>query len=331
LLSVFARDGSLLQTTYVPGAANGVLIATGPNLTVSVAAVAGTSFAPTQSGPFPTGTPGTSLLLHLSPNANAQTLPLACVGNAASYGTANSGTPGIAPGEIVTLVGNGLGPQQGIQTQATLQSPFPTQVATVEVTFDGTPAPLLWVQDAQINAVAPWSVTPGQSTQVCVSYNGAKTNCLTWPVVEASPAVFTVDGVYAAAVNQDGTLNSASNPAPVGSIVSVWATGLGPITPPQADGTLVGLPLPDNIVVPVGVQAPTPIFEPCHPGVQTCPPPYIDFDVTYAGPAPYLIAGASQINFQIVDYAPPGYQTGAISLTLSSTRSPGFQVYVAGQ
>jgi hypothetical protein len=62
----------------------------------------------------------------------------------------------------------------------------------VEVTFDGTPAPLLWVQDMQINVVAPWSLTPGQTTQVCVTYSGAKTNCLTWPVVETAPAVFTV-------------------------------------------------------------------------------------------------------------------------------------------
>ena len=64
----------------------------------------------------------------------------------------------------------------------------------MEVTFDGTPAPLLWVQDRQINAVAPWSLTPGQNTQVCVSYNSVMTNCLTWAVAQTAPAVFTVDG-----------------------------------------------------------------------------------------------------------------------------------------
>jgi uncharacterized protein (TIGR03437 family) len=35
----------------------------------------------------------------------------------------------------------------------------------------------------------------------------------------AAPQIFTV------AVNQDGTLNSQANPAPVGSYVSIWATG----------------------------------------------------------------------------------------------------------
>ena len=49
------------------------------------------------------------------------------------------------------------------------------------------------MQDGQINLVAPWSLTPGQNTQVCVSYNNVNTNCLTWPVVQTTPAVFMVD------------------------------------------------------------------------------------------------------------------------------------------
>ena len=323
LLTVVAPDGSLLQSTYIPGASFNPtpLVATGPNSAVFVVATAGTNFTPTQAGPFLAGETGMSFLLRLSPNANAQVFPLACVGNAATYGTGR-----IAPGEIVTLIGNGLGPQQGIATQATLQSPFPTQAANVEVTFDGTPAPLLWVQDAQINVVAPWSLTPGQTTQLCVSYNSVKTNCLTWPVAETAPAVFTVDGVHAAALNQDGTINSAANPAAPGSVVSVFATGLGPITTPQADGTLVGLPLPNN-VLPVGVEAKwdAPGF-PFGMGAGTTP-----FVVTYAGPAPNLIAGASQINFRIVPYhAGPPYG-GQIYVSLPSTSSQAFQVYVAGQ
>ena len=317
LLTVAAPDGSIMQTTYIPGGNNlgSPLIATGPNSTVYVATTAGPGFTPTQAGPFPAGLPGSIFLSSLSSNAGAQTYPLACLGNSASWATG-----AVAPGEIVTLFGNGLGPQQGIQTQATAQTAYPTQAANVEVTFDGTPAPLLWVQDAQINAVAPWSLTPGQTTQVCVSYNNAKTNCLAWPVVLTAPAVFTVDGIYAAAVNQDGSINSANNPSAVGSIVSVWATGLGPIAPPQANGTLVEFPLPKNVLA-VGVMAsyslgipnPVPVNEP--------------FAVRYAGPAPYLVAGASQINFHVGSF--PSY--GAIYVTLQSSQSPGFEVYIAGQ
>ena len=327
LLSVFAPDGSVLQTTYIPDAAYGAQIATGLNSTVFLVALNNTSFTPARAGPFPAGTPGINFLLHLTPNANAQTFPLACVGNAASFDLgpvvlelALFSVGPIAPGEIVTLMGTGLGPRQGMQSQATLQSPFPTQTANVEVTFDGTPAPLLWVQDGQINAIAPWSLTPGQTTQICASYNSVMTNCLSWGVEQTAPAVFTVDGVHAAAVNQDGTINSANNPAAVGSIVSVWATGLGPITPSQADGTLVGLPLPNNVLpVQVGAQV-----------VGLKIDFYTPFEMEYAGPAPYLVAGASQINFQVVNYA------GSIVVTIGAgtgagVQSPGFQIYVAGQ
>jgi uncharacterized protein (TIGR03437 family) len=316
LLSVSAPDGSVLQTTYIPGGHNsGALVATGVNSNVFVVDRAEVGFTPSQTGPFPPVPPAnpgfatTAFLWRLSPNANAQTVPLACLGNAATY----TGSF-VAPGMMVSLFGNGLGPQQGIQTQATLQSPFPTQAGNVEVTFDGKPAPLIWVQDAQINAVAPWSLTPGQTTQVCVSYQNVKTNCLTEPVAQNSPGVFTIDGVHAAALNQDGTINSADHPAPVGSIISVFATGLGPIDPAQGDGTLVGFPLPTN-TAQVAVQAILVIIGPFGGG-QTIITPFV---VTYAGPAPYLVAGTSQINFQVVKYA------GTIFVESSN----GFQIYVA--
>lgn len=313
-LTVFAPDGSVLQTTYMPGgqfAAVQPLIVTGPNSTVFVVAASSSSYAPTQIGPFPAGSVASTFLLRLSPNPNGQVLPLTCMVNGASL--ANGA---IAPGEIVTLFGAGLGPQQGVQTEATAESPFPTRAAGVEVTFDGKPAPLLWVQDTQINAVAPWSLTPGQNTQVCASYNNVNANCLTWPVVQSAPAVFTVDGTHAAAVNQDGSMNSANNPAPVGSIVTVWATGLGPIAPSQADGSLVQLPLPQNVLA-VGVQGAW-----CFPFSCGSFPTY---RVTYAGPAPYLVAGVSQINFQVVSFG------GAIALFLPSTESADFWIYVGNQ
>ncbi len=316
LLSVFAPDGSVLQTTYIPGGHNsGALVAIGVNSNVFVVDRAQVGFTPSQTGPFPpipSANPGdatTPFLWRLSPNADAQTFPLACLGNAASYNSSVA----IAPGMMVSLFGNGLGPQQGIQPQATLQSPFPTQAGNVEVTFDGNPAPLTWVQDAQINAVTPWSLTPGQTTQVCVSYQNVKTNCLTVPVAQSSPGVFTIDGVHAAALNQDGTINSADHPAPVGSIISVWATGLGPIDPAQGDGTLVGFPLPTNTAqVAVHAIATESLFGP----PQTIITPFV---VTYAGPAPYLVDGTSQINFQVVKYEGTIYPGSGY----------GFQIYVA--
>ena len=322
-LSVFAPDGTLLQATYLPttgfeSIVQAPFVATAPNLTVLVASLAGASFVPSQAGPFPVGSiAGNSFpyfLWRLSPNTNAQVFPLACLGSAATYVT-----DPIAPGGLVTLFGSGLGPQQGVQMQATLQTPFPTRAAGVEVTFDGTPAPLLWVSDSQVNIVAPWSLKPGGTTQVCVAYNGLKTNCLTWPVLETAPAVLTVDGVQAA-LNQDGSVNSVGNPAAPGSIMSIFATGLGPISPAQPDGSLTGFPLPSN-VLPVSVYLT--IFQGPF-ALQIVP-----FEITYAGPAPYLVAGISQINFKA---SRSGYPVFIRMVSSSTTvRVLPFAIYVASQ
>lgn len=323
LLNVVAPDGSIVQSTYLPGgdALGSPRLAVAPNGTILVVATAGPSFTPTQTGPFSAGVPGSYYLLSLSTTAlgpPAQTYPLlACVGNSASFGVS-----AISPGELVTLSGNGIGPQQGIAAVPTAANLYPKQVANVQVTFDGTPAPLFWVQDTQINLVAPWSLIPRQNTRVCVSYNDAGTdNCLTWPVVVNSPAVFTVDGRYAAALNQDGTYNSANNPAPVNSIVTIYATGLGPIAPSQPDGSLIGFPLPTN-TLPISVYAFYSTGIPFGNQSQTF------FDVQYAGPAPGSVAGVSQINFRVAPF--PSYNT--IFLRVDGvTSSPSFAIYVAGQ
>lgn len=327
ILTVVAPDGSIPQITYIPGVSptGRPLLAVGPNGTVFVSTTPSPGFVPTETGPFPQGPPYTNnVLVQLSTQAAVQTVSLACVGSAATYVI----WP-VAPGEVVALIGSGLGPIEGVQTQGTAQTPFPVHASGVQVTFDGTPAPLLWVQDSQINAVVPWSVTTGTNTQICVSSGSTKTNCLTWPVSQIAPGVYTVDGVHAAAVNQDGSINSATNPAAVGSIVSVYATGLGPINPSQADGSIVGVPLPTN-VLQTDVEA-LQLGEPILPfggGYYSVPVP-----VTYAGPAPDLIAGTTQVNFQVPAnlsfYLSPG---GLNSINLpASTPSQIFQVYVAGQ
>jgi len=255
----------------------------------------------------------------LSPNANATVFPLACIGNAASYSAGS-----VVPGELVSLFGNGLGPLTGVQLSASQQTPFPTQAAGVQVTFDGKPAPLTWVQDSQVNVAVPWSVT-GPKTQVCITYSSAPASCGTWNVGQTSAGVFTVDGVHAAAVNQDGTINSATNPAPWDSIVSVYATGLGPINPSLADGSLAPVPLPANTFA-FNVQ------QPCY--TTGCVP--ASFNVAYAGPAPFLIAGTSQINFSAGDAMSNGAPAALCLVAASQSATAycsgnSFQIYLAGK
>jgi uncharacterized protein (TIGR03437 family) len=108
----------------------------------------------------------------------------------------------------------------------------------------------------------------------------------------------------------------------------VFATGLGPINPPQADGTLVSMPLPSNVLQTVVAAETLAISPPFGSTFASSPVP-----TAFAGPAAYLVAGASQVNFQVpaaLDfYLAPG---GLDSLNLpSSTASQVFKVYVAGQ
>jgi len=68
--------------------------------------------------------------------------------NAASF------TPGpVAPGELVSIFGLDLGPAAGVSTPGFgANGLLPTTLADVQVTFDGVPAPLVFVSANQINA-----------------------------------------------------------------------------------------------------------------------------------------------------------------------------------
>ncbi len=207
---------------------------------------------------------------------------LASVLNAASLfpGYATQFPAGaVAPGEIVTLFGSGFGSAQP------------------SVSFGPSPAPILYFSDCQINAVVPYEVIPSLTTLVTVQPGGGSgaqaLGPVKLPVVVAAPAIFTINESGAgqgAILNQDSSVNSSTNPAAQGSIVSVYLTGVGALSPNISDGSLGPLSPPypaplTNVGATVGgVNAP----------------------VIFAGQAPSLIAGATQLNIQIPQNAPIG-------------------------
>jgi uncharacterized protein (TIGR03437 family) len=243
---------------------------------------------------------------------------LACIGSAASL----EGAP-VSPGEIVSLFGSGIGPTTPESARFGSNQRFPTFVSNTQVTFDGVPAPLLYVSSTQINAVAPFGLATNGTTQVCVSYEGTMTNCLAAPVSAAAPGVFLNPATpgYAAAVNQNGTLNSKANPLPAGSIITLFATGLGPLTPAPPDGSLIPLPLPaQNLKVQVEVPNPN----------QHSPEPYFT-TLPYAGPAPLEIAGLSQLNVQIPGFMLEYSGPLVVWVTLpdgANVKSPPFYIWI---
>ena len=321
-LAVLDGNGNILQATYIPGAFGPFGFALGVNSTINVVGAPAASYAATQQ--FEGSSGGPLFLTSLSQDTSAPIVQLACFANAASYDGA-----AISAGEIVSLFGQGLGPGAGTQPQAAANG-FPKQLAGVQVTFNGTPGPLLYVQNGQINAISPWALQ-GSAADVCVVYNGSPTNCVTRPVANQHPGVFTLDGVYAAAVNQDGSLNTASNPAQVGSTVSIFATGMGPIDPPQPDGAILGLPLPSNVLQASVYWLQDTFF------IGTIA---VSTAVSYGGPAPFAVAGFSQVDFVVANtdtpyggQAPFILQTGP-QMSMGAIIVPGsngFLVHVVGE
>lgn len=91
----------------------------------------------------------------------------------------------------------------------------------VLVTFDGILAKLLYLSDIQINLQVPPQLGSQPSTQVVVNVDGTLSAPFTLALTPLNPGIFPT-GV----LNQNSTVNSATNPAVIGSIISVYATGL---------------------------------------------------------------------------------------------------------
>ncbi len=109
----------------------------------------------------------------------------------------------LVPGSLATLMGSHLSGK------------------IVTVTFDGTPATLIYTSDTQINLQVPASLGSKTSTSLVVTVDGASSAPLTIPLAVAWPAVFP-HGV----LNQDNSENTASAPAKSGDILQIFATGI---------------------------------------------------------------------------------------------------------
>ena len=168
----------------------------------------------------------------------------------AVYNAATFQAGGIAPNEFITLKGTGLGPATGVVPG------WPRNSADRASPSAAPPLYLTYAQDGQINVLVPFRVSGLQNTTIQVQYNGQPGNTVTVPVVPSSPGIFTQSYGPGQAwmVNQDGTFNSASNPAPRGSYVAFWVTGQGLVNTTLADGAQpTGPPFPTPML-PVSVS-----------------------------------------------------------------------------
>ncbi len=209
----------------------------------------------------------------------------------------------VAPGEIITLIGSGIGP---MTAQQPTSSNADTLLGGTSVLFDMTAAPLLYAAPNQINAIVPYGISGQNVTRVSILKEGKPIAGFSLDVSESAPAVFTLDGSGVGAgllLNQDLTLNSPSNGAAPGSAAMFYANGAGIMAPSPMDGKVAG-------------------DDPSHPILHVAVAiGGIDAEVRYAGSAPGLIAGILQVNCVI----PPNIQTGDavnMQLRIGATSSP---------
>ncbi len=149
----------------------------------------------------------------------------------------------VSAGEIVTITGTGLGPDQAVGFELDASGVVTTQLGGTKVLFDGSPAPMLSAQATQVTAVVPYGVAGNSSTQVQVEVSGSRSSPVTAPVAGSAPGIFTADSSgtgQGAITNEDKSMNSPSQPAAKGSLVTILCTGEGQTDPAGVDGKLAG-------------------------------------------------------------------------------------------
>jgi uncharacterized protein (TIGR03437 family) len=206
---------------------------------------------------------------------------------------AHSGTLGkspVAPGEIVSLFGDGIWPDKGANLEIEGSGTVANVLGNTQVFFDGIPSPLLYTQSHQINTVVPWEIQGRQTTEICVVYLGEKTNCIEAPVSEVSPGFFRIRPNYIAALNEDWTINTPENPAQKGSIVTLFLTGSGGSVPPQSDGEVTQGVRSGALSVEVA------FYIAALSGTQI---DVFPAEVLFHGPAPALVSGVEIVQVRV--------------------------------
>src|SRR5579871_78097 len=283
-----ASGGNWLSVTPTTGTSTATI-------TVSVStSVNGTALAP---GPY-TGTITVSPVAG-SPASNTVTIPVGFAVNAPAIlpGGVVSGAifnATVSAGSIISLFGENL----ATATTSATATPLPTTLGGTSVSITGTTTtgapftgllPLFYVSPLQINAQLPPNLA-GTAT-ITVTNSTIAGISTTVAISALSPAIFLAGatGTQGAILNSDLSVNSPTNAAAAGSVIVIYATGLGPTNPPLAAGAAGATSAPFNLTVDT-VTATV--------NGQNAP-------VSFSGAAPGFV-GLFQINAQVPAGTPAG-------------------------
>jgi serine-type D-Ala-D-Ala carboxypeptidase/endopeptidase len=226
-------------------------------------------------------------------NAISRIVPISALTYSGVTNAASFLTGPLSPGEIIVLFGENLGPSQ-ISSAPLTNNRFPTEWQGTQVLIDNQPVPIIYTSQRQVAAIVPFNVASKAGVSLEVSNQGRRTGAFTMPVSPTSPGIFNN-----AILNQNGTLNSESSPAPNGSILILYGTGFGTLDIQTPDGAII--PTAQRLTATVRATIGNTAAE-----------------VLYAGSAPGLVAGATQLNIQL----PPGLTPGKQQLRIEAAGTP---------
>jgi uncharacterized protein (TIGR03437 family) len=247
-----------------------------------------------------TGTATGSTTINVTITVTAPLPTITRFGNAASYLGGE-----FAPGEIITVIGTGIGPTPDVRSARI--DPATGRIATslggVEVLIDGIPVPVTYASNTQVNAIVPYEMAGRFTATLLVRFLGQTSNALSATVVAAHPGVFTANSTGsgpAAIINQNQSFNSPGNPARPGEAITLFITGEGQTSPPGVTGRITTIsatpPLTPTPLLPVGVL------------IDGQPA-----NVFFFGEVPNFVAGIAQINL----FIPANARAGDLSLVVN--------------
>jgi uncharacterized protein (TIGR03437 family) len=237
--------------------------------------------------------------------------PNISAGGVVNAASSAGGTP-VAPGSIVSIYGN-------FTLAAPLSAPgapLPFTLETLSMQFGGSVnTPLFFVSGNQVNAQVPWELSGQSQSSLTATVNGQTSAGQTVNLAQYSPGIFSANGQgtgQGAIVDANGRLVDSSNPAPAGSYISIYCTGLGPVTnqPPSGAATPSN-PLAATTATPVAMVA----------GVEA--------QVLFSGLAPGFV-GEYQINVQV----PAGIASGndiPVAISIGGVTSNTVTIAVAAE
>jgi uncharacterized protein (TIGR03118 family) len=146
----------------------------------------------------------------------------------------------IAPGELITLVGQTVGVSPLVANPIPATGTIGTTLAGVSVTINNVAAPMIYTSGSATSIQVP-NILILSSTANIVLQTPGQTSSITVPMGLSAPGLFAANAAgfgQLAALNQDGTVNSPTNPAAGGTTVTFYETGEGATNPAGLDGAI---------------------------------------------------------------------------------------------